>query len=171
MPSSLPIHPQVLWAQREDLLYVTVEGWDMKNERLSWTDASLLLVADSAAEGTQDKYNVQLDFYAPVNFEVSSLFHNLNQCILSLYILFLSIAFLIYTTFSVVFLFYASFFALTLSPPFHLYLLLSMPFPFSIRFYPFVFLPVITNMPCLHSLTDRWFRRQNMSELPVTLSS
>ncbi|KAJ1958142.1 p23 chaperone protein wos2 [Dipsacomyces acuminosporus] len=55
-------HPTVLWAQREDLVYLTVDLHDAQNAKID-------LKADSIDfNGTSDglDYAFHLDFYAPV---------------------------------------------------------------------------------------------------------
>lgn len=62
--------PQVLWAQREDVLYVTIELADIKNEEVKLDEKVLHFSAIGGAAG--DKYEVDLEFYGEVDPKVSS---------------------------------------------------------------------------------------------------
>ncbi|PJF19269.1 HSP20-like chaperone domain-containing protein [Paramicrosporidium saccamoebae] len=59
--------PRVLWAQRKDVLYLTIEIVEAKDDSLTITEKSL---AFSASEGSSgNKYSVSFDFYDLVNAE------------------------------------------------------------------------------------------------------
>jgi prostaglandin-E synthase len=59
--------PRILWAQRKDVLYLTIEIVEAKDDSLAITEKSLTF---SASEGsTGNKYAVTFDFYELVNAE------------------------------------------------------------------------------------------------------
>ncbi|KAJ1867687.1 p23 chaperone protein wos2 [Coemansia sp. RSA 989] len=56
-------HPQVLWAQREGLLYLTVELHDAQDAKIDLTESSI-----DFSNTTDDMlYKFHLDFYKPIN--------------------------------------------------------------------------------------------------------
>jgi prostaglandin-E synthase len=60
--------PQVTWAQREDVLYVTVQLSDVKDERITLDENKLTF---SAIAGVDAKpYAVEMEFYGPVDPQV-----------------------------------------------------------------------------------------------------
>lgn len=57
--------PKVLWAQRKDKIFLSIEVFDAKDEKVSLDATSL---AYSAVRGTDNtKYAVDLEFYAPLD--------------------------------------------------------------------------------------------------------
>nr|CAH8845422.1 unnamed protein product [Trichobilharzia regenti] len=62
---SVAVQPPVLWAQRNDCLYITISLTDIKNKTIDIKDQSLEFKAN-AGKDKQTDYEVKLDFYAPV---------------------------------------------------------------------------------------------------------
>lgn len=62
--TDVKLHPQVLWAQREDILYVTIALADIRNESVQLRDDGLGFEATAGPEGLQ--YAVDMTFYAPI---------------------------------------------------------------------------------------------------------
>jgi len=58
-------HPTVLWAQRDNVLYLTVEVEDMKIKELV-VDGERFFISGSNETGTVD-YEAELELYGPVN--------------------------------------------------------------------------------------------------------
>jgi cytosolic prostaglandin-E synthase len=71
MTNSGALHPQVLWAQREDIVYLTIDLSDVRDELVNLTKDSLVFDAIAGSEG--QKYTVQLDFHKSIN---PSVIHN-----------------------------------------------------------------------------------------------
>lgn len=63
-----PLHPEVLWAQRPDLVYVTVNIWDMQHQQLELTEDKLRIQAESGKDGKV--YAVEMEFYEKIDKEV-----------------------------------------------------------------------------------------------------
>lgn len=57
--------PQVLWAQREDVVYLTVQLADVKDENIVLTADRFEFSASAGSEGKQ--YHVEFDFFQSVN--------------------------------------------------------------------------------------------------------
>lgn len=69
--------PKVLWAQRSDIVYVTIEVVEAQDEHYELTKTSLTY---SAIQGnTGEKYAVELPFYAEID-EVASQHHKTDRC-------------------------------------------------------------------------------------------
>ncbi|EIE78640.1 hypothetical protein G6F46_003630 [Rhizopus delemar] len=63
----MPLHPTVLWAQRANLLYLTVEISDIKEHKVDLTENKL--VFKGKGEKEQNEYEAEIEFFAPVNVE------------------------------------------------------------------------------------------------------
>lgn len=61
------MQPQVLWAQREDVLFVTVGVWDMQQESVDCTADQITISGVSGKDQTH--HSTTLEFYAPVDPE------------------------------------------------------------------------------------------------------
>lgn len=58
--------PNIKWAQRKDVVFLTVEIRDLKNEKIEVTDTSLIFSGSS-----DDKnYHFTLEFFDEINKEV-----------------------------------------------------------------------------------------------------
>ncbi|KAJ2785154.1 p23 chaperone protein wos2 [Coemansia interrupta] len=55
-------HPVVLWAQREDIIYLTIDLHDAENAEITLTPSSI----DFANTTDGDKYAFHLDFFKPI---------------------------------------------------------------------------------------------------------
>ncbi|CAH8512561.1 unnamed protein product [Heterobilharzia americana] len=62
---SVSVQPAVLWAQRNDCLYITISLTDIKSKTIDVKDQSLEFRA-KAGKDKQVDYEVKLDFYGPV---------------------------------------------------------------------------------------------------------
>ena len=61
--------PRVLWAQRSDVVYLTIEVFDVHDEKIQ-LDANRL--SFSGVRGSDNaRFAVELEFYAPINPEAS----------------------------------------------------------------------------------------------------
>jgi hypothetical protein len=76
------LHPLVLWAQREDLLFVTINVADCKDEQLKLSEQGLSFKG-VAAGADKKTYECDLEFYAAINPNVRILkgFSNCQQLI------------------------------------------------------------------------------------------
>jgi len=61
-----PLHPQVLWAQRDMMLFVTVSVDDMKIDDLTFDDKSMHIKGTSGSAPHQD-YECKLDFCGEID--------------------------------------------------------------------------------------------------------
>ncbi|KAG5445796.1 Co-chaperone protein daf-41 [Clonorchis sinensis] len=64
------LHPPVLWAQRNDCLYVTISLGDVKDKVLDLKDGSLRFKGKSGTP-TPQEYAIELEFYGQVDPEAS----------------------------------------------------------------------------------------------------
>ncbi len=62
-------HPQVLWAQREDILFVTIVLSDIQDEKIQLTDDALTFSAKAGAEAKE--YAAELKFFKPIDTQVT----------------------------------------------------------------------------------------------------
>jgi hypothetical protein len=67
---SIPLHPEVLWAQRQDVLYVTIQLSDLAEEKINLSETTLKF---EATNGEGKPYAVDLEFYHEVDPEVSGM--------------------------------------------------------------------------------------------------
>ncbi|KAI7901472.1 HSP20-like chaperone [Cokeromyces recurvatus] len=65
----MPLHPSVLWAQRADLIYLTVEISDIKDHKIDLTENKLKFTG--IGEKEQNEYEAEIEFYAAVDVEKS----------------------------------------------------------------------------------------------------
>ncbi len=63
-----PLHPTVLWAQRKDKVYLTVEIWEVSEEKIQIEETSLTLTGTNRT--TKQSYALTLPFYEPIDPEV-----------------------------------------------------------------------------------------------------
>lgn len=61
--------PNIKWAQRNDVVFLTVEIRDLKNEKIALTDTSLTFEGES----DDKKYHFTLEFFDEINKDVGSL--------------------------------------------------------------------------------------------------
>lgn len=61
--------PRVLWAQRKDKVYVTIEVFEVKDEKLVLTENSLQFNGTRSEDNA--KFAVSLEFYSPIDVEKS----------------------------------------------------------------------------------------------------
>uniref|UniRef100_A0A7S1FKT3 CS domain-containing protein n=1 Tax=Noctiluca scintillans TaxID=2966 RepID=A0A7S1FKT3_NOCSC len=69
MVASTPLKPALLWAQRRDSVWVTVDIKESQGLSVQLTEDRLAFSAISAEDGTA--YGFSLDFYAPISKEKS----------------------------------------------------------------------------------------------------
>jgi len=62
---NVPLHPSVLWAQRDLLVYLTISVEDMKIEDLTINEKSLHI--KGASGSTQQQYECTLEFFGELN--------------------------------------------------------------------------------------------------------
>jgi len=62
---NVPLHPSVLWAQRDVLVYLTISVEDMKIEDLTVNEKSLHIKGESGV--THQQYECTLEFFGEVN--------------------------------------------------------------------------------------------------------
>ena len=62
-------HPSVLWAQQKNLILMTMEISNVKNEKIQLTENKL--VFDGKGGNDKFDYHVDLEFYAPINSDES----------------------------------------------------------------------------------------------------
>jgi prostaglandin-E synthase len=60
------LNPELLWAQRENEVYLTINVPDVTNPKIDLTEQTLFFAGDSAGK----KYEVQLEFYESIDPEV-----------------------------------------------------------------------------------------------------
>ncbi|KAI9476188.1 MAG: HSP20-like chaperone [Benjaminiella poitrasii] len=65
----MPLHPSVLWAQRANLVYLTVEISDIKNHKIDLTENKLKFTGTGEKE--QNEYEAEIEFYANVDVDKS----------------------------------------------------------------------------------------------------
>ncbi|KAF1806602.1 HSP20-like chaperone [Mucor lusitanicus] len=65
----MPLHPTVLWAQRADVLYLTVEISDIKEHKIDLTETKLRFTG--VGEKEQNQYEAEIEFYGNVDVEKS----------------------------------------------------------------------------------------------------
>ncbi|OBZ83922.1 Protein wos2 [Choanephora cucurbitarum] len=65
----MPLHPTVLWAQRADVLYLTVEISDIKNHKIDLTESKLRFTG--VGEKEENEYEAEIEFYKEVDVEKS----------------------------------------------------------------------------------------------------
>lgn len=62
--STTPLHPVVLWAQRNDKLFLTIEIWEVCDEKFSFTINGMSFQGTN--NETRQQYAVDLEFYANI---------------------------------------------------------------------------------------------------------
>lgn len=62
--SSTPLHPVILWAQRSDKLFLTIEIWEVCDESLSFTNNSMSFQGINSE--TKQQYAVEIEFYGNI---------------------------------------------------------------------------------------------------------
>ncbi|KAI8640391.1 HSP20-like chaperone [Parasitella parasitica] len=65
----MPLHPTVLWAQRADVVYLTVEISDIKKHTVDLTEKKLTF--KGTGEKEQNEYEVEIEFYNDVDVQKS----------------------------------------------------------------------------------------------------
>ncbi|KAI8073432.1 HSP20-like chaperone [Gilbertella persicaria] len=65
----MPLHPTVLWAQRADVLYLTVEISDIKNHKIDLTEDKLRFTG--VGEKEENEYEAEIEFYKQIDVEKS----------------------------------------------------------------------------------------------------
>ncbi|CEP11024.1 hypothetical protein [Parasitella parasitica] len=65
----MPLHPTVLWAQRADVIYLTVEISDINNHKIDLTEKKLTFTGTGEKE--QNEYAFDIEFYKDVDVEKS----------------------------------------------------------------------------------------------------
>ncbi|KAI7880382.1 HSP20-like chaperone [Lichtheimia hyalospora FSU 10163] len=65
----MPLHPTVLWAQRQDLIYLTVQLMDITKPEIQVKPESFHFKGQGEKE--QQEYGADIEFYAPVDVERS----------------------------------------------------------------------------------------------------
>jgi hypothetical protein len=72
MVSETAIQPEVLWAQRDNLCYVTISVPNLENEKVEFVDNKLVF----SGEGGEEKkaYATNFEFYGDVDPQVCSLY-------------------------------------------------------------------------------------------------
>ncbi|KAL1934597.1 hypothetical protein VTP01DRAFT_6779 [Rhizomucor pusillus] len=65
----MPLSPPVLWAQRSDFIYLTVQLTDISNPEINVTENRFHFKGKGEAE--QNEYEAEIEFYAPVDVEKS----------------------------------------------------------------------------------------------------
>ncbi|XP_033116571.1 co-chaperone protein daf-41-like [Anneissia japonica] len=63
------LHPQTLWAQRKDKLYITISVEDFNSSKVEMTDDQLIVEGKGGAE--QKLYKLDFKFYGQINEEKS----------------------------------------------------------------------------------------------------
>lgn len=63
------LKPSVLWAQRNDCIYLTIEVVDVTNESIKLEPGSI----EFSGTSQQQEYKFALDFFEEINTEVSSI--------------------------------------------------------------------------------------------------
>ncbi|KGG51449.1 hypothetical protein DI09_350p20, partial [Mitosporidium daphniae] len=58
------ISPIVLWAQREDKIYFTIEVWDVRDKNLSFTADSISFFGRKG--DSKQPYSLELEFYSKI---------------------------------------------------------------------------------------------------------
>ena len=75
---SIVASPNTLWAQREGELYITIQVSDAKDAKIDLSEDSLHFSAVNETSGTS--YKLDLEFYGPIDVEVSIyLFHYVHN--------------------------------------------------------------------------------------------
>jgi CS domain len=68
MTSNISLHPVVLWAQRKDKVFITIEIWEVQNEKI---DVQADKISFSGSHGqSKQGYSFSLEFYEPIDPEV-----------------------------------------------------------------------------------------------------
>ncbi|KAI9321312.1 HSP20-like chaperone [Dichotomocladium elegans] len=67
--TAMPLHPSVLWAQRKDLIYLTVEVTDINKPVIEVKPNSFHFKGKGEKE--QNEYEAEIEFYAAVDVEKS----------------------------------------------------------------------------------------------------
>jgi len=62
---NVPLHPSVLWAQRDSLVYLTISVEDMKIDDLTVNEKTLHI--KGASGSTQQEYECTLEFFGEIN--------------------------------------------------------------------------------------------------------
>ncbi|KAI8094672.1 HSP20-like chaperone [Thamnidium elegans] len=65
----MPLHPTVLWAQRNDVIYLTVEISDIKDHKIDLTETKFTF--KGTGEKEQNQYEAEIEFYNNVDVEKS----------------------------------------------------------------------------------------------------
>ncbi|KAI8886619.1 HSP20-like chaperone [Backusella circina FSU 941] len=65
----MPLHPTVLWAQRADVIYLTVEVADIKNHDVNVTNDKFSF--KGVGEKEENQYEAEIEFYKEVDHEQS----------------------------------------------------------------------------------------------------
>ncbi|KAI7850814.1 HSP20-like chaperone [Circinella umbellata] len=65
----MPLHPTVLWAQRNDLIYLTVQLVDITKPQIDVTSERFHFKGKGEKE--QNEYEAEIEFYGPVDVEKS----------------------------------------------------------------------------------------------------
>ncbi|KAG1449730.1 hypothetical protein G6F56_008559 [Rhizopus delemar] len=63
----MPLHPTVLWAQRADLVYLTVEISDIHEHKVDLKENKI--VFKGKGEKEQNEYEAEIEFYGPVTVD------------------------------------------------------------------------------------------------------
>ncbi|CAO3607342.1 unnamed protein product [Mucor hiemalis] len=65
----MPLHPTVLWAQRAEVIYLTVEISDIKEHNIDLTANKFTF--KGVGEKEQNEYEAEIEFYGEVDVEKS----------------------------------------------------------------------------------------------------
>lgn len=64
-----PIHPIVLWAQREDRIFLTIEVWDVCEENISFSSSNISFFGRKG--DSKQPYTLDLEVYSAIKTTVN----------------------------------------------------------------------------------------------------